>query len=462
MQQDHTPLLIRSFLLITLFFYSHVLHADQSINFGNNVVNAADKGFTNQVASLIDASYNINATGTFSTTALMRASYRGHYKIAKLLVEAGAKTNMKDLGGATALHFASRQNHPKIVQLLINHGADINSKDNEGWTPLMRAAISNYPSITNTLLSNKANIAARNYSGKTALYYAIYAKNHETTQQILDRLSTSNNNDIKTVKNSLIIAKRKQDQATAVVLYTFLQEADKIAKQEQENQRVAQEAEEKRKQAEVEKKRIAQEKREAKEKAIENEKKRIAEEKRKAIITLSNTALIAKIVPTKALQNKMPWLVTTAPTTTLSTNSEISSTLPTTTIDDMPWKSTNAKEPVSLLSGLHSNNSNKNHKSPNISRQQKASPPIAINNKPLELKYGIYFIQIGSFPTAQEAINIRNQAANIANTIIIPTTINGKTFHRVRIGPFVNRRAAREFIQTQNIKNEFGYATIVK
>jgi ankyrin repeat protein len=76
------------------------------------------------VLHLINNGADVNASGNDGDTALMWASWNGHYDIAKLLIDAGADVNAKNNFGETALMYASRCNgHPAIIELLRSKGA---------------------------------------------------------------------------------------------------------------------------------------------------------------------------------------------------------------------------------------------------------------------------------------------------------------------------------------------------
>lgn len=93
-------------------------------SFGDLVVNAADKGDLKEIKRLVASGHSVNSTGSFNTTPLMRASYRGHQNVMKYLIENGAKVNMTDSAGMTALSLAKLGNQTKAQTFLVASGAN--------------------------------------------------------------------------------------------------------------------------------------------------------------------------------------------------------------------------------------------------------------------------------------------------------------------------------------------------
>lgn len=143
-----------------------------TFSFHNPLVDAADAGQEDVVRSLLKARQPVDGRGDFNTTALMRASYRGHVEIAHMLIKSGADLGIQDRGGATALHIAARAGHVAIVKLLLKYGAQLEEKDNEGWTPLMRASMNSHPHVVDALVKAGADIQAENEAGETPVMQA--------------------------------------------------------------------------------------------------------------------------------------------------------------------------------------------------------------------------------------------------------------------------------------------------
>ena len=89
----------------------------QDIN--SQLIEAAKKGDTVSIKTLLDAGADVNAKNGNGFTALMWAAGRGHTEIAQALLDAGADVNAKGNDGQTALMAATQAGHPQIAQALL-------------------------------------------------------------------------------------------------------------------------------------------------------------------------------------------------------------------------------------------------------------------------------------------------------------------------------------------------------
>ena len=106
-------------------------------------------------------------------TALMMASYNGHFEMVHLLLEHGAKAGLQDHFGRTALMYAASGPFPETVRLLLDTGADENRQDKEeGFTALMYAAAEGQTKVVQVLLAHGANAPITDKDGDTALDFA--------------------------------------------------------------------------------------------------------------------------------------------------------------------------------------------------------------------------------------------------------------------------------------------------
>ncbi|MGH9875160.1 MAG: ankyrin repeat domain-containing protein [Pyrinomonadaceae bacterium] len=81
---------------------------------------AVRKGDLTATTALLDQGADVNAKFRYGTTALFKASERGHLEIVKLLLARGADVTVKDtFYGATALNQALDTDHNEIVTLLL-------------------------------------------------------------------------------------------------------------------------------------------------------------------------------------------------------------------------------------------------------------------------------------------------------------------------------------------------------
>ena len=94
-----------------------------------NLFEAVAENDAAKVKELLDAGTDINLQNTNGWTALMRATWAGYVKIAKLLLDYGADPNTLDKEGWTALMWAAWGGHIKEMEMLILAGADTGVRD---------------------------------------------------------------------------------------------------------------------------------------------------------------------------------------------------------------------------------------------------------------------------------------------------------------------------------------------
>ncbi len=106
------------------------------------LLNAAERGFLEQVKDLLDEGANVNAGDSiFKQTALMKAASNGYLKVVELLLDRGADINAKDQQSTTALMYAASDGRLEVVKLLLERGADANIPSGwNGWTALEHAS----------------------------------------------------------------------------------------------------------------------------------------------------------------------------------------------------------------------------------------------------------------------------------------------------------------------------------
>ena len=85
---------------------------------------AARTGDLAVVTSMLDQGADVNAKFRYGTTALFKASERGHTEVVKLLLARGADPTVKDtFYGATAMTWALQNNHYGVVRALLEKDA---------------------------------------------------------------------------------------------------------------------------------------------------------------------------------------------------------------------------------------------------------------------------------------------------------------------------------------------------
>lgn len=127
-------------------------------------------------ALLIGAGANVSAPNNYGVTPLGLASKNGHAAIIEQLVEAGVDPNDPTQAvnaGETPLMLAARSGQVDAVTLLLNVGADINVQETwNGQSALMWAAAEGHVPVVQTLIEHGADIGARSNSGATPLLFA--------------------------------------------------------------------------------------------------------------------------------------------------------------------------------------------------------------------------------------------------------------------------------------------------
>ena len=121
---------------------------------------AARRGDVAQAEILIYAGANVAAvTRLGDYTPLHLASKAGNGGVVVTLLEAGSDANAVTSAGAVQpIHFAAASGSAEAVAALLDHGADVNARESE-WeqTPLMFAAATNRVDAVNVLLERAAD-----------------------------------------------------------------------------------------------------------------------------------------------------------------------------------------------------------------------------------------------------------------------------------------------------------------
>ncbi|KAG1705627.1 hypothetical protein DVH05_003329 [Phytophthora capsici] len=180
----------------------------------------------NKVISVIDMllrfQADVNACTQEGKTALHLSTSDDAYEMAKHLLDAGANINAQDENGQTALHCCVREADLLVTNLLLSRGANIDAKDTDGHTPLTLAVqrgnlivlqlfLNHYASVATLerqdfggavlllaveygredviryLVENDyAPVTVRNTKGETPMHRAIYRRNPELMELLLD------------------------------------------------------------------------------------------------------------------------------------------------------------------------------------------------------------------------------------------------------------------------------------
>lgn len=134
------------------------------------LVEAAERGQTERVKSLLDSGAKVNAKDKVGATSLMWAAGFGHTETVQLLLKTGAKVNAKTKDGMTPLMSSAFLGHTATVKILLDAGADVNAKDKRGETALLKAASMDHTEIVQVLRAKGASLYAETKDGMTPIH----------------------------------------------------------------------------------------------------------------------------------------------------------------------------------------------------------------------------------------------------------------------------------------------------
>jgi ankyrin repeat protein len=154
--------------IVSVFLVASSVAAGKS-----DVADAAMRGDTAAVRTLLAQRADVNAPQVDGATALHWAAYRGDKALVDMLIRAGANARVANREGATPLWLASVNGDAAIIQALIAAGADPNERLPLGRTPLMTASRTGNVDAMKILLEHGADVNAKEtMRGTTALMWA--------------------------------------------------------------------------------------------------------------------------------------------------------------------------------------------------------------------------------------------------------------------------------------------------
>ena len=154
------------------------------------VADAAMRGQTDVVRSLLSEGADVNAAHGDGMTALHWAAERGDAEMAEMLIYSGGSVYaVTRIGQYTPLHLASRSGSDRVVGMLIDADADVSATTtNSGATPLHVAAASGNAKSVAMLVENGADMNARESAWQqTPLIFAASLNRVEVIKELLDR-----------------------------------------------------------------------------------------------------------------------------------------------------------------------------------------------------------------------------------------------------------------------------------
>lgn len=168
---------------------------------------AAWRGHRKVAIFLLERDANIEAKATptnpeaLGARPLHYASSGGCEDVVRVLLDHKADMAARDARGAQPLHRAAQRGQEGIVRLLVKRGADIEARNVNGWTPIMVAAGQGHLPVLRALLNRegrpnlpKADIHVVSDIGETPLHAAAWYNSRNTAEYLLDRKLVSVNN----------------------------------------------------------------------------------------------------------------------------------------------------------------------------------------------------------------------------------------------------------------------------
>ena len=135
----------------------------------DEVLDAAERGDSSSVVSLLQRGMDINTADRDGNTLLMIAARNGNLELMSFLVGNRAAINQRNRFGDTAILLAAIKGSVAGVELLHKSGAQL---DPSGWTALHYAVFSENTDLLVWLLKSGSKLDARAPNGQTALMLA--------------------------------------------------------------------------------------------------------------------------------------------------------------------------------------------------------------------------------------------------------------------------------------------------
>ena len=163
--------------------FAELHEAIKNSNTGKNKYSGPDESDESSTSEEDDSEPPENQPGL----RFLWAAQHGKEDLVEILLQSDTKLiQFRDEDGYTALHRASYMNHPKVAQILLKAGADIAaSTEEEKWQPVHSACRWNSADALEVLLSWGADVNARTHGGQTPLHLAAFCGNSRKTLELL-------------------------------------------------------------------------------------------------------------------------------------------------------------------------------------------------------------------------------------------------------------------------------------
>ena len=155
----------------------------------SDVADAAQRGDTAAVRSLVQKKADVNAPQIDGATALHWAVQADDLELADLLIRNGAIVSTATVAGATPLQLAALNGSAALLDRLIAAGADPNAPlTRSGDTALMIASRTGKVDAVRMLLDRGAKVNAQEtWGGTTALMWAVSEKHPDVARLLVER-----------------------------------------------------------------------------------------------------------------------------------------------------------------------------------------------------------------------------------------------------------------------------------
>lgn len=160
----------------TIFIESFFLSLELFECVQSNRIDKMEKLLTTQNANTCDNTGN---------SLLVRASFKRHTQLCKMLLEKGALVDKVSNDGYTSLNYASAWSYIDIYKLLIESNAKINKQAKDGRTALMAACIRNKSKVCEYLLKSNAAINFKDKAGNEVLHHAVRKKSYDVVKLLI-------------------------------------------------------------------------------------------------------------------------------------------------------------------------------------------------------------------------------------------------------------------------------------
>ncbi len=169
--------------------FTFLLASGMAAAASSEIADAAMRGDTPAVRSLLEQKADVNAPQIDGATALHWAVRANNLELTDLLLRAHAGASIANKSGATPMLLAAMNGNAAIIERLLQAGADPNAPlSPTGDTALMMAARTGKVEAVRVLLDHGARVNTKEtWGGTTALMWAVSERHPEVTRLLVER-----------------------------------------------------------------------------------------------------------------------------------------------------------------------------------------------------------------------------------------------------------------------------------